>query len=121
MNSDSDHDPLAQAARRLLQNSEQTIDALTLARLTAARHRAVAQLTPTTPWWHLLGRRWPALAGAAAVALLIALTAPRTGRPPLDTDAFDYATADDAAIYQDLEFYLWADELDPSGSPRSPS
>lgn len=66
-------------------------------------------------------RRWPALAGAVAAAVLIALLLSRVERPALDADALDYATAHDAAIYEDLEFYLWADELDPAGSPRSPS
>ena len=121
MRQDHDHDSLAQVARRLLQDSEQFIDAMSAARLSAARRRAVAQLAPATPWWHAARRRWPALAGAAAAGLLIALLLPRVGRPPLDADALDYATAHDAAIYEDLEFYLWADELDPSGSPRSPS
>lgn len=121
MKQDHDHDPLAQAARRLLQDSEHSIDALSAARLSAARRRAVAGLAPATPWWHAAGRRWPALAGAVTGAVLIALLLPRVGRPSLDADALDYATARDAAIYEDLEFYLWADELDPAGSPHSES
>lgn len=121
MKQDHDHDPLAQAARRLLQDSEQFIDSMSAARLSAARRRAVAQLTPAEPRWYVLRRRWPALAGAAAAAVLIALLLPRVDRSTLDDDALDYATAGDAAIYEDLEFYLWADELDPAGSPRSPS
>lgn len=122
MKQDHDHDPLAQVARRLLQDSEQSIDAMSAARLSAARRRAVAQLTPAESRWYVLHRRWPALAGATAAAVLIALLLlPRVDRAALDADALDYATARDAAIYEDLEFYLWADALDPAGSPRSPS
>jgi uncharacterized Zn finger protein len=121
MKQDHDHDPLAQAARRLLQDSEQFIDSMSAARLSAARRRAVAQLRPAESRWYVFRRRWPALAGAAAAAVLIALLRPRVDRPARDDDALDYATANDAAIYEDLEFYLWADELDPAGSPRSPS
>lgn len=86
MKQDHDHDPLAQVARRLLQDSEQFIDTVSAMRLSAARRPL-----------------------------------PRVDRSALDDDALDYATAHDAAIYEDLEFYLWADELDPAGSPRSPS
>jgi len=121
MKQDHDHDPLAQVARRLLQDSEQSIDPMSAARLSAARRRAVAQLTPAESRWYVLRRRWPALAGATAAAVLIALLLPPMDRPALDADALDYATAHDAAIYEDLEFYLWADALDPAGSPRSPS
>jgi hypothetical protein len=118
---DQDHDPLAQAARRLLRESEHHLDALTVTRLSGARRHAVAQMASPRPWWQVLGQRWPALAGACAAALLIVLLVPRAGRPPLDAEAFDYATAADAALYEDLEFYLWADDLDPAGSPPSPS
>jgi hypothetical protein len=121
MKPDHDHDQLAQTARRLLLDSEHALDALSAARLSAARRRAVDGLTPATRWWHAVGRRWPALAGAVTAAVLIAVLVPRAGRPSLDANALDYATARDAAIYEDLEFYLWADELDPAGSPHSAS
>lgn len=64
MKQDHDHDPLAQVARRLLQDSEQSIDAMSAARLSAARRRAVAQLTlPSHAGTCFIGagRHWPAL------------------------------------------------------------
>ncbi|MGK2940734.1 MAG: hypothetical protein ACSLFJ_03545 [Immundisolibacter sp.] len=118
---DPEQDALAQTARRLLRDSEQDIDAPTAARLASFRRHATAELAPATPWRPVLDRRWPALAGAVAGLVLITLIVLRPDRTPLDIDVLDYATADDAAIYEDLEFYLWADELDPSGSRRSPS
>lgn len=116
-----DRDPLADAARRLLHDSEHTLDALTLARLSAARRRAVAQVASPVRWWQGPARRWPALAAACAAALLIVTVLPRRGPLPADADALDYATAADAAVYEHLEFYQWLDQLDGSGSPPSPS
>ena len=116
-----DRDPLADAARRLLQDSEHTLDALTLARLSAARRRAVAQAASPARWWQRPARRWPALAAACAAALLVVTVLPRAGHLPANADALDYATAADAAVYEDLEFYQWLDQVDGAGSPRSPS
>ena len=116
-----DHDPLAKAARRLLQDSERTLDAVTLARLSAARRRAVAQASSPLRWWRRPAQRWPALAAACVAALLVVTLLPRGGSLPADVDALDYATAADAAVYEDLEFYQWLDQVDGAGSPRSPS
>ncbi|WP_372716302.1 hypothetical protein [Immundisolibacter sp.] len=118
---DPEQDALTQTVRRLLRDSEQDIDAPTAARLASFRRDATAKLAPATPWRPVLDRRWPALAGAVAGLVLITLMVLRPDQTPLDMDVLDYATADDAPIYEDLEFYLWADELDPSGSRRSPS
>lgn len=117
----ADHDPFADAARRLLQDSEHTLDAVTLARLSTARRRAVAQAASPRRWWQRAAARWPAVAAACAAALLIVTLLPRGGRFPTDADALDYATASDAAVYEDLEFYQWLDQVDGAGSPHSPS
>lgn len=110
-----DQDPLAQAAGRLLRDSEDIIDALTAARLAAGRRRAVAALTPAARWWQVFGQRWPVLASGLATAVLLAVLLPRSGQAPGDAQGFDYSVANDAAIYEQLDFYLWADELDPAG------
>jgi ferric-dicitrate binding protein FerR (iron transport regulator) len=116
-----DHDPFVNAARRLLQDSEHALDAVTLARLSAARRRAVAEIAAPLRWWQRPVLRWPVLAAACAAALALVTLLPRGGPLPVDADALDYATAADAAVYEDLEFYQWLDQVDGAGSPRSPS
>lgn len=87
--------------RALLHRREQELDAATLARITAARHKALAAMQ--MPWWRIHA---PAVGGAVlATVLAVAVLLPagsgwlhQPGKVPV---------MEDAAFYENLDFYLW--------------
>lgn len=96
--------------RKHLDAEANDLDELTRARLSAARHRALAELDrrPRWPMW---------LAGTAAVAMVLALSLAvlRPAAPPWTGDAADFellVSGGALELYEDLEFYDWLAQRD---------
>jgi uncharacterized protein DUF3619 len=114
--SDDRDDAISARARAHLDRTSDQLDPVTLARLRAARMRALDPLTPLRGFWP----RRTALAGAGALAVLVALSWWRRGTQRRDPfgEAFEdleiLAAADDLELYDDdPEFYRWLDETEP--------
>ncbi|MCG3170697.1 MAG: hypothetical protein CALGDGBN_02264 [Pseudomonadales bacterium] len=90
--------------RALLRRQESELDATTLARIGAARQRALG--ATRLPWWRLHG---PALGGAAlATVLAVAVLLP--GQHGWLQPERGMPLPEDPAFYEDLDFYLWLAE-----------
>lgn len=107
------------AARRELDAGTEALDAATLSRLNRARQAALeAGTARRAPRWLA-----PAFAAGACAALAIAAALPLIrgdAEPalPVAEAGADFemlATAEDLALYQDLEFYAWLETQPPSG------
>jgi hypothetical protein len=104
----------AAQARKLLDESEQSLDAATLSRLNRARQTALATRArrPMQFWFLPAG-----LASACALLLALAVWQPHhVGSGDASTPSatavasdVDDGTADTPEFYQDLEFYAWLD------------
>lgn len=94
-------------ARHALRRSERTLDAETVARLSAARAQAVA--AARKPQWTMA---WAMPAGAVAAGLLVFALLPRP-MPVAEAPGIEALEilADELGpeFYQDLEFYEWLD------------
>jgi len=116
-------------ARRVLDESAQSLDAATLSRLNRARQAALEQRRPTLrPWFVPAG-----LASACAVLLALAVVwrapVPMPANPgapaPIATAMqsngvaagdLDIVSGDEGLeFYQDLEFYAWLDAQNQDG------
>lgn len=96
------------AAKAALDRSTQQLDELTIARLRAARQRAV-EARPRRLAWLAAG----GLATAALTATLVAvlLFAPAAAPPVSGLEQFDLLSENDSLeLYRDLEFYRWLAE-----------
>jgi len=96
------------AAKAALDRSTQQLDELTIARLRAARRRAV-EARPRRLVWLAAG----GLATAALTATLVAvlLFAPAAAPPVSGLEQFDLLSENDSLeLYRDLEFYRWLAE-----------
>jgi hypothetical protein len=96
------------AAKAELDRSTQQLDELTLARLRAARLRALTP-HPRRRVWLVAG----GLATAALAATLVAflLFAPAAAPPDTGLEQFDLLSENDGLeLYRDLEFYRWLAE-----------
>jgi hypothetical protein len=103
--------PLLRAVRDELDLRAADIDELSLARLHAARRRALA-VRPRRVW--LLAGGVAAGALAAALAVFVVLAPPATPPAP-GLEQIDLLTTADLDVYRDLEFYHWlADNGDAS-------
>jgi hypothetical protein len=110
MTKPSEHD-LLETARRLLHESERTQDEFTVARLRAARLRAL-EATPKSLWlgWRMVG----SLATAGAVAMLAGIVwfhAPLERVTPAGNETIvaeiDLLATESPEFYTELEFYDW--------------
>ncbi len=121
----NDHDPhndFTDDARRLLRRSETDIDELTLARLRAARHRAVAAQAEHHRWppgdiitleWLRDHRVLAAAIGVMAIAVIWTMLHRPQTQPqlvPMFEDLELLGSGDDFELYRDLDFYLWMDD-----------
>jgi len=116
-------------AREQLEREANAVDAMTLARLSAARHRALTAVGERAP--HRASGGWlPWFGGAIAASLLLAVVLERVPRDPAATAATSrpatkatlalstlppaaLVTSDvDVAVIADLEFYDWLEEQD---------
>ncbi|MDX8412349.1 MAG: hypothetical protein R8K46_10850 [Mariprofundaceae bacterium] len=96
-------------ARHVLDESAAALDELTIARLKAARLRALEQ-RPTPRLW-----LWPAggLATAATVALVFWLTAVQPPEVSSGMDDFDILAAEESfEFYAEMDFYDWLESND---------
>lgn len=100
-------DSFIEAVRALLDESARDLDAMTGARLAAARRRALERLEPPLrlPW--LLPAGVFASAAAAMLALTLWNAAPAPGPELADVEVL--AGPEALELYQDLEFYEWLD------------
>jgi hypothetical protein len=95
--------------RQTLDQSVETLDPVVCARLRAARQRALAQPQRAGK---LTYTGW-AFAGAAAVALVIAMVVPRFDNSDAGANVYFVedvqllSGGDDLELYDDLEFYRW--------------
>ncbi len=102
---------LTDQIRQRLDQQADALDELTVARLRAARLRALGQAKrPHHRWWPLLGS---ALAAALVVAILV-WQQPVELPGALD-DLDIVASGDDLDMIEDLEFYDWLDETQTAG------
>jgi len=107
----------ADDAGRALRASENSLDAVTLMRLRAARARAVAEAAPRA-----LPQRWGwAIPAALAAGLLAVVVAPQltlTRAPAVnvaETETLDVLTDEmDPEFYENLDLYLWLEESSDS-------
>ncbi len=115
--------------RAQLEREANALDAVTLARLSAARHRALAAAGKRAPG-HSSGRWLPWFCGAVAASLLLAVMLDRgwsehsvtaATAPPSPTASEAQPTLPpaslvagdvDVAVIADLEFYDWLEEQD---------
>jgi hypothetical protein len=112
---DERDDAIAARARAYLDRTSDELDPRSLARLRAARMRALDDLTAPRELWP----RRAALAGGA-LAVLVALSwwGRGTQRRDLIGEAFEdleiLAAVDDLELYDDdPEFYRWLEETEP--------
>lgn len=106
----------AQSAARALRESEDSIDAVTLMRLRAARARAVEAAAPRA-----LPQRWGwALPAAVAAGVLAVVIAPRLDFAPsavnvAEAEALDVLTDEmGPEFYENMDLYLWLEESSDS-------
>ena len=115
----NEHPQWTQAAKSLLDESTQKLDAATLSRLNRARQHALGQRRQAS--------RWIVPAGLASACMLLLAVAAWHGRTPTHprsdavvpvASAGDNDVAnDDDDFYEDLDFYAWLDaqDQDPEG------
>ena len=81
----------------ILRGQEERLDAALLARIAAARHRALGAVR--LPWWRLHA---PMLGGAVlATVLMVSVLLPLQS---------GITVSEDASFYENLDFYLWLSE-----------
>lgn len=107
---------LVNFAKQTLDDSIQNMDPSTVTRLQAARHKAITPSRKSSWGWGLQ----PTWAMAAACLLIISLaflnlyTSQAPGIIPFE-DVEILANTDEWELYEDLEFYTWLAENDPTG------
>lgn len=107
-----DEEAFVDSVKRRLSELEQGLDAATLARLRAARQKALAYQQDRS-WWRAPASWVPAgaLAAAAAgvaIATFLWLSAPLSTLPPTDMEDLELLAAEDSIeFYTDLDFYHW--------------
>ena len=100
----SDDDTFREKIAERLRDSEEQLDELTVARLRAARLRALEAARPAHPKLLTGG-----LAGATAVlalALAVWWAQPQRTAPPLE-DIQLLSAGDDLRLMEELDFYMW--------------
>jgi len=115
-------DEFAREIKEALRESEERIDELTLARLRAARHRAVAAHREQSRFelaevltldWLNHHRLFALLVAATLLAAMWLFSAQRHQQQrslaPMFEDLELLSGSDDFELYRDLDFYLWID------------
>lgn len=112
MNEDKDTEFLKRV-RAELDRGADTLDELTVARLRAARRRALDARPPRRAWL-VAGGVTAAVATAALLAMLLASPA---GGPPGTTglEQIELLADADVDLYNDLDFYRWLAEHPDAG------
>ncbi|MGD2112479.1 MAG: DUF3619 family protein [Gammaproteobacteria bacterium] len=108
----NEHDDFVETVRQGLEAQAAGLDELTLARLRAARRRAVAARKPA-------GRHWrvPAFGAASAAAVLFAVLLWQSpSAPPLAPEDWELVVSgDDLDLIEEYEFYEWLDATQTAG------
>ena len=99
---------LVEKVKQQLDQHAAAVDDLTVARLGAARRRALAEHSQTARYWIPLG----GLAVAAAVALVSFLLVQQPQTQDFAPDL--WAASDDLELIEELDFYAWLEETQPS-------
>ena len=108
----SAHEPWIERSVALLEQSAQSLDAVTLVRLNRARQAALAQRYGRGRSWAIGG----GLAGATLAVLIAFGIGQRIHAPPASTpDTSEHIASNSAAltdedstdIYENLDFYVW--------------
>jgi len=91
--------------RAELERGSDALDELTVARLRAARRRAL-DARPRTRAWFVAGGVTAAVVTAALLAMLLA---PPAGGPPaaMGLEQIELLADSDVDLYNDLDFYRW--------------
>lgn len=109
--SEQQEDRFVETVRQQLDARVAGLDELTLARLRAARRRALAAQRDT------VRHRVPAFGLATAAAAVLALLLwQHDGAPPLPAEDWDIAiSGDDLDLIEEYEFYEWLDTTQAAG------
>ena len=106
---------LAEQLGRQLRDSEDDIDELTRARLSAARRRAL-EAASSQRRWHRFGWSAGGFATAAVAVLAIVLwNGGQTPAPDLFGDDWEMLAEGDMQLIEELEFYDWLPEEETAG------
>jgi len=106
MNRNDDEQAFVQGIKHRLDQSQQELDTITLARLRAARRTALEN-AQQRPVWFLRHRMLLATAMSTLLVVSIWLIqVPEKGQLPIDDLPLLTAT-EDFDLYRDLEFYQW--------------
>jgi hypothetical protein len=97
------HDPFLHRLRTELEHGARELDALTVARLRAARHRALEAGPRRRLWLTVGGLATGALAAGVAAFLLLAPPA----LPLHGLDQIELIADADLDVVDDLDFYRW--------------
>ena len=109
--SEQQHDSFVESVRQHLDAQADDLDELTVARLRAARRRALATHKPAGKYW------LPAFSVAtAAAALLAVLLWQSPSAPPLPLEDWEIVVSgDDMELIEEYEFYEWLDATQAAG------
>jgi hypothetical protein len=108
-------DPETEVLKRVraeLDRGTRELDELTVARLRAARHRALDARPHRRLWWAAAG-----LAATAATASLVAIlmVSPAPTPPANGLEQIDLLADADIELFENLEFYRWLAERQDAG------
>lgn len=102
-------DQFGKKAKTVFDASVNELDAATLSKLNASRHKALEELTRTTRQWS----RWAPATGVAAAALVAVMwlqspTAVQDVTGPVNVTDMEILLGEDSIeMLEDLEFYSW--------------
>jgi len=105
------NDQFGKKAKAAFDASVDKLDAATLSKLNASRHRALEELTRPTRQWS----RWAPATGVAAAALLAVIwlqspTAVQDAAGPVNVMDMEILLGEDSIeMLEELEFYSWID------------
>ena len=115
MQTDSDEQQLTERLGQQLRASEGELDELTLARLGAARRKALATARQT-PRRHRLGWTAGGFATAAVAVLAVVLwNGGQSPAPDLFGEDWEMLAEGDLQLIEELEFYDWLPEEETAG------
>lgn len=104
-------DQFGKSAKAAFDKSVNALDAATLSKLNASRHKALEELTRPTRQWS----RWAPATGAAAAVLVAVMwlqspTAVHDAASPVNVTDMEILLGEDSIeMLEDLEFYSWID------------
>lgn len=115
MQTEHDEQQLAARLGQQLRDSEDELDELTLARLGAARRKALAA-AGQPPLWQRFG--WSAGGFATAAVAVLAIVLWNGGQPPVPDlfgEDWEMLAEGDLQLIEELEFYDWLPEEEAAG------